>query len=375
MKKINKIICCLIMPVLAIFGLAGCGHARTAADIKNRYAAIKEHHAEMFMVKDDVVTDTIKVSYTGEMTNLDNLDNWKDEFANDNKLYNRYYALVTYQDAVLETLFTYYEAQRDAFFGNELLGVEKKEMKQLYNNVEKFEEDIKAFKVAKSKVENTVNVMTFTGVVRADITSYAYEYNMLIENCFEYVRYFKDLNTKYAYSGEVTDVNRLDYVKHYYEEAIFELTEVMYYRYIKAANNVNECDLSNIINYETEVFAYEDDLFEEMFDDGNLMDSYKKYIDVIDKNPNVTSQFKNNVEKFQESRDSFMQKLRVFKQVYENMDYYNYNLALVENRLDEYKDKATNIEKANINLVEAFYNTTVSDYITKLMALQLTISA
>lgn len=377
MKKISKILCCLIVPVLAMFGLAGCGKARTSEDILNRYTEVKTKHTDMFKVDKDnpeALTDTIKVSYTGAMTNLNNLDTLESSFSNDINLYKRYLAIIELQDVILDNLFVYYEAQRNDFFGNNLLGVEKEEMRQLYNNVEKLEEDIVNFKVAKSQIEKTVDAMTFTGVVKADITSYAYQYNMFIEDCFEYVRYFKDLNTKYAYSGEVTEDNMVSYVKHYYEEAIFELTEVVYYKYVKALNNINECDLSYAINDSYEIIL-KANLYDKIYDSTGIIKDYDDFVDAYGKNTYSLDAVKANLTAFQEARESFMQKVRVFKQVFDNMDYYNYNLALCEggDALENYKKDATNIESANIKLVESFYETTINDYINKLDTLKINI--
>ena len=411
MKKFNKIICCLIMPVLAIFGFAGCGHARSAEDIKNRYSEMKVAHPDMFKGyvagdeenKADKLEDTIKVSYSGEMEKLSTLT--FDDFTNDKNLFNRYWSLINLQEIILENVFVYYNEEKDAFFENlALVETEKKELKKLYNSIEDLQEDIEDFKVARDKIESTTNIMTFSGVVRADVTSYAYEYNMLIENCFEFVRYFKELNTKYYYSGEVTPENENAYVRHYLNEALFDLTEVMYYKFIKAANNVNECDLSNrVCHDESTPYAYEEGFFNIVVNGGKVGeikdDKFVGYVSsevtksVYDcysayKKNLLSASYKDNLNKFLEVRTAFNQKLKVFKVVYENMDYYSYNervlKALNEDNVysskpasatfytayfDEIHGEVTNIEIANIQLIESFYYTTIIDYVEAICSL------
>jgi hypothetical protein len=184
MKKFKRIICCLVMPILAIAGLAGCGNNRDALTIQNRYAQMIQDHDDMFATNEDGTKSLkVKVSYSsGEMSELASLESSYSEFATDLNLYKRYYALKHLQAGILDNVFEYYVQQKENFFLNfDAQEMEKEERKQLYNNIEDLEEDIETFEVARDKFEKSVDVLTFKGIVKADITAFAYDYNMLIE--------------------------------------------------------------------------------------------------------------------------------------------------------------------------------------------------
>ena len=365
-------------------GLAGCGNNRDALTVQNRYTQMIQDHGDMFATNaDGTKSDKVKVSYnSGEMKKLEDLSDNSSQFLTDYNLYARYAALKELQGDVLDNVFEYYVQQKNKFFLNfDAQEMEKDERKQLYNNIEKLEEDIETFKVARDKFDKAVDILTFKGIVKADITSYAYDYNMLIERCIEFVRYFKELNIKYFYSSDVNDVNYQEYIKHYYDETIFEINELYYYNYLKSFNNITECDLAKAYSISKDA----NDNSKLAFGLRNLggywdynLNQLKTNVD-FDNLSYVYSQITlDKIATFQQVRDMFMQRFRVYKTVYENMDYYKYNQAVIdgitdgkvddEDSLNIYKSKCTNVEQANIVLVEEFYGEAV-EYIKELKTL------
>lgn len=374
MNKFKRIVCCLVMPILAVVGLAGCGNDRDALTIENRYAQMIQDHGDMFAtLEDGTKSYKVSVSYSvDEMQKLKNLNGLYSEFSADENLYARYYALKNLQAEVLDNVFEYYVQQKTNFFLNfDAQEMEKDERKQLYNNIEKLEEDIETFKVARDKFEKSVDVLTFKGIVKADITAFAYDYNMLIERCIEFVRYFKDLNTKYFYSGTIDDVNYQSYIKQYLDEAVFEINELYYYNYLKSFNSVAECDLAKIYQDPTSATLTLKNLggdwgYVLFNEDGTGL---KTLVANFDVNKYIYSRITlDNIATFQQEREMFMQKFRVYKSVYENMDYYKYNQALVEGTDADYLKECTNVEKANITLIKGFYGE-VTTYINAMTAL------
>lgn len=379
MNKFKRIVCCLVMPILAMVGLAGCGNDRNAQTIQNRYTQMIQDHSDMFAINaDGTMSDKVKVSYnSGEMKKLENLSEQSSQFLTDHNLYARYVALKELQGNVLDNVFEYYVQQKTNFFLNfDAQEMEKEERKQLYNNIEKLEEDIETFKVARDKFDNAVDVLTFKGIVKADITSFAYDYNMLIERCIEFVRYFKELNIKYFYSGEVIDVNYQEYIKQYLDEAIFEINEIYYYNYLKSFNNITECDLSKVYNITVVESNGEKELSAESRNLGvywNSVLSTLINLDIEEGNYVYSQATLDKIADFQQTRDMFMQRFRVYKTVYENMDYYKYNQALIEGLIDGkeddkdalyvYKSECTNVEQANIELIDQFYKEAQAYYI------------
>ena len=115
-------------------------------------------------------------------------------------LYNRYRALINIQHRVLNTSLMYYMYMSDNFYDRiNPAGVSTEDLNEIYARLEGVEDALKTFKVAKNKLEQTVEVLTFTGVVRADLTSYAYSLNQLIEEVIEFDSFFIELNEKYLF--------------------------------------------------------------------------------------------------------------------------------------------------------------------------------
>ena len=371
MKKLSKIICCLILPILSIFGLTACGSDKSVAAIQNKYSAIKVANPDMFVVAEEgqeETSDAIRISYKeGEMQRLSALtyNNLAIMgFQNDYNSYKRYYALSYVQQQLLTDIYAYYDEQSDNFYENyDIAGVSQDELNVLFDKVEAMANNIKEFKVAKEKLEQTVDVMTFTGVVRADLTAYSYSVNVLIEQSLDLVGYFKDLNTKYFYNGEITEENKVEYVRHYLAEANFELAEVCYYKYLKAFNNVNECDLSGLIFINSGKQAGVIQSY--IWDERNAVKGFDRTFATIG---NYATQ--DEIDDFKEIRASFLQKSEIYKTIYDSMDYYNFNIAYLNDELSDYKDEVGVVEKANIKLIELYYETTVIDYIDALKTIK-----
>ena len=95
MNKFKRIICCLVMPILAMVGLAGCGNNRDALTVQNRYTQMIQDHGDMFATNaDGTKSDKVKVSYnSGEMKKLEDLSDNSSQFLTDYNLYARYAAL------------------------------------------------------------------------------------------------------------------------------------------------------------------------------------------------------------------------------------------------------------------------------------------
>ena len=76
MNKFKRIVCCLVMPILAVVGLAGCGNDRNALTIENRYAQMIQDHGDMFAtLEDGTKSYKVSVSYSvDEMQKLKNLN-------------------------------------------------------------------------------------------------------------------------------------------------------------------------------------------------------------------------------------------------------------------------------------------------------------
>lgn len=352
-----------MLPIIAMICFAGCEKDRTKADISNKFSEIRATYvvgdeANEFFENDK---DLLNIRYlNSEMQKIyDSTYFNEDEFETDLNLYRRYYALINLQHKVLNISLMYYVNMNENFFDKmEVSGVKTHDLNELYSRLESLEDKLKDFKVVKDKLEQTVEVLTFSGVVRADLTSYSYELNLLIEEAIEFDRYFIDLNDKYLFNNEVTNSNKMSFVRHYLFEAAHYTNELAYYKFLKAFNNVNECDLSGLIDSQ----AFIDDMFLQSYFRTNpsILDWYEVMDDTLDPDVKVEE-----IEGFQEIRNGFLQKFEIYKVVFSNMDYYTYNYHITQgaSKLEEYKNSVSSVERANINLVEKFYGVPVTYYI------------
>ena len=372
MRKINKIICCLALPIVSLFSFAGCGNARTSADIKNKFTSIVNeynHNEENKLFNDGLLDinyianemNSVEEDYEKNVHTVVKFENFDDV-----NLYKRYYALLEVQHKVLKNALVFYKGLSENFFAKaEIAQVSKDDMKGLYNKLEQFGSELATFNVAKEKFEQTVEIMTYSGCVRADLTTYSYSLNNIIEKTFGFVNYFKSLNDKYLFNAEVSDDNKNSYALYYVYEAALSLTEVEYYIYLKAFNNVNECDLSGLV-----VNASADTT--ELFFESLREDLHS----IIDKDKNITSIncTLDEIKEFEEYRKGFLQKTEIYKQVYNNMNYYEFNKFYISvgganDKLSPYYDKVSTVEQANINLIIKYYDTTLDDYINECSSL------
>lgn len=350
MRKLSRILCYLILPIVAVMCFTGCERDMTKEDIANKMSAIKASFKIDNTDTNELFNEEglVEITYLGsEMEKLATTDYSVIGNFTDVNLKRRYQVLYQNQEKVLKNSLLYYMYMSEEFYSRlDLLNVNAEEINAIYNGLENLEDSFKEFKVAKNKLEQTVDVLTFEGVVRADLTAYSYSVNVLIEDCIEFSNNFIDLVEKRLYNSDINDSNKQMYAKHYLFEACHRLNEVAYYRYFKAYNNVNECDLSK-------------------WESGDLLDKIDELVIKAKACAGVSVVVDaDDILEFKEVRDSFVQKLGVFKVVYNSMDYYEYNQALLKTAEEEslYKKNVSTVEKANIGLVEQFYDSTLKSY-------------
>ncbi len=369
----KKVVCFLLLPLCMVCVLAGCGKSKTTSDINTLYVKIKTENKEnLFLTKNDVLSNTISVNYNGELSKL-----LKDGEPNaslksvDANLYNRYYGLKTVQHKVITNISEYYDIWSKRFYeGIGVDGATDEEFKTLYSKLEKLSEDVKTFETARKKVEADINVMTYSGAIRSNLTEYSYQFNQFIESYSDFINYFRNLQVKGLYDNNVLPEDNPQLkaisVSRLFDEFYLNASEFAYYRILKAYDRVNECDLANA-PFENE--KYSD--YKELIDIVNKTGEYAPLV-MTDANSTVgeaiIQKINANDEMLQQfiyARNSFCQKFEIYKKIYDKVDYYTYNQAYVENAangLEEYKLEVTDIERANLSLLESFEKSVFEEY-------------
>jgi len=373
----KKIMCWMLLPLCALGVLVGCGKNKTAKQVQQLYIAIKSEYANdnhLFKKdKDGVIADDLYVTYEGELSAIDGMgtsyDYTEENFGPDERLYKRYYALKNFQQGVLSRISEYYAKWATKFYdGIELKDAKKEELNSLYSSLENLKEALRTFEVARSKVEADINIMTYRGAIRSNLTEYSYQFNRLIEKYSDFVNRFRDVQVKNLFNDDnISETTSSEVLNRFCDEFYLNMAQAIYYKTLKSFDRTNECDLSDLVPA-----------------NGELKSPYAEYLNILNKvgsydfagfSGNVTDKA-SQIEEFIYIRNAFMQKFTVYKKVYEAVDYYEYNgiylnsvyaesMAESENTMSSYKETLTDVNKANISLIESFEKTIMDEYCDK----------
>ena len=372
----KKILCWMLLPLCALGILAGCGKDKTAKQVQQLYVEIKSEYANsnyLFKEKDGVMGDDLYITYDGELAELERMDTsyayTSGDFGPDERLYKRYYVLKNFQQGVLSRISEYYAKWATKFYdGIALKDAQKEDLNSLYKSLETLKEALRTFEVARNKVEADINIMTYTGAIRSNLTEYSYQFNRLIEVYSDFVNRFRDVQVKNLFADEnVSETTNSEVLNRLCDEFYLNMAQAIYYKTLKSFDRTNECDLSDLVP-----------------ENGDFSDLYNEYLFILNKigeynfagfSGNVTGKSA-EIEEFIYIRNAFMQKFTVYKKVYDAVDYYEYNGVYLnyayqtssieaENIMSAYKETLSDVNKANIALIESFENTIMEEYIEK----------
>ena len=366
----------MLLPLCALGILAGCGKDKTAKQVQQLYVEIKSEYANsnyLFKEKDGVMGDDLYITYDGELAELERMDTsyayTSGDFGPDERLYKRYYVLKNFQQGVLSRISEYYAKWATKFYdGIALKDAQKEDLNSLYKSLETLKEALRTFEVARNKVEADINIMTYTGAIRSNLTEYSYQFNRLIEVYSDFVNRFRDVQVKNLFADEnVSETTNSEVLNRLCDEFYLNMAQAIYYKTLKSFDRTNECDLSDLVP-----------------ENGDFSDLYNEYLFILNKigeynfagfSGNVTGKSA-EIEEFIYIRNAFMQKFTVYKKVYDAVDYYEYNGVYLnyayqtssieaENIMSAYKETLSDVNKANIALIESFENTIMEEYIEK----------
>ena len=330
----KKICCMLLVSLCAVGVMVGCGKNKTPENISNMYIEIKTDKDNAYIFKkgdDGVVSNQLYITYSGEMAKL-----LKDgapvetDFEAAKPLYRRYYALRYFEQGVLTSISEYYDkycsgdSATSFYEAIKLKDVEKAELNALCDATEGLKTDIRKFEVARKKVRDMQ-------------VKYLYDGNDMPE----------DASVKMAY------VNRLR------DEFYLNSAQAIYYKALKAFDRTNECDLGDL--------PIEKELYVKFY---NILNKKGDFV-VRDLTKEQVETKDGEIEEFLYAHNAFLQKFEVYKKVYVTLDYYTYNqkLILSETELENYKKVLSDVDRANVSLIESFENTIFGEYCDKFLVL------
>ena len=251
MKKFYSL---LILPLVAVFCLFGCGTDRTTTEIKAVYSQMVDTYvinSESNWYFEKPVNST---EYTKMYVTYDNEYGFNDavlgkfESLVSDDLELRYTQLTSVYARTLLMAYNYYTNWNELFFANiDSKNPDADDLTELYDKLVDFRRQLEKFNTSKLNIEREVKLLGINSeLVAAKIDAFNNEYNNLISKVLSFVNYFKDLHVKYFYSD--TDVVDGSYAKRAYDEAILSLANFIYKDYLQALSKNGTVQLISIDN-------------------------------------------------------------------------------------------------------------------------------
>lgn len=394
----KKLFAFLLIPAMAIGVFIGCGKKHTLLDVESYYNNMVDKYSYSVSGESNVEkrsyifaqrsTDgkvpgtSMKITYKGGLgegiESIGSLYSTSVEY--DNKLYNRYYALVNVEQKLLDWTYNYYTSWADNLYDSYALikhDIKQDDVEKLYKKVKKLDEKIEEFVKAKDQVEDEINAITFEGAI--DLTSFTYAFNDIIEASFDFVNAFKDFHVKYIWNtytfGENKETNK-SLLDRLIDEAYLNMAQVIYYENVKAFEYL-ECDLNQLIEYAKD--DYKDYviaglLFKDkvkLSPEGDVdVSVYKngKLYSANDVNLDVSETYNSKLEQYLYYLKSYNQKISIYKDVYTKLNFYKYNQIRLGDgtmNLEDYKSTLSRVDVANLSLVENFATVTFISYVNE----------
>ena len=251
MKKIYSL---LILPLIAVFCLFGCGTDRTTTEIKAVYSQMVDTYvinSESNWYFEKPVNST---EYTKMYVTYDNEYGFNDavlgksgsSISEDLEL--RYTQLTSVYARTLLMAYNYYTNWNELFFANiDSKNPDADDLTELYDKLVDFRRQLEKFNTSKLNIEREVKLLGINSeLVAAKIDAFNNAYNNLISKVLNFVNYFKDLHVKYFYSD--TDVVDGSYANRAYDEAILSLANFIYKDYLQALSKNGTVQLISIDN-------------------------------------------------------------------------------------------------------------------------------
>lgn len=357
----KKLLSLIILPLVALACLFGCGDNRTVADIKKLYLTTVDEYKDgdtRVFFSDESNEYQLYISYPQTLLNVMN------NASLSNDVQKRYKGL-DYQQKILRNIYAYYTNHYEDFYKvAESKNIDKNTLNDLYNKLNNLNTTLDEFVVHYNTFTDLVG-NGVSNVMKYNITRYTYQVNKVIDASFTFMYAFHDVYSQYCVDNYNSNSSAIS-IQTTVDKAYLDLAYVVYMENIKAFNySVSEngiCDLSGVVANNCEYNLL------------SLLDSKKTLDETILENlVSGTTYYEETMEKlnaFAYSRDVFEQKLNTYKSTYYSLDMYNVSAYKFGNVSDwDYEDYLQTLspsKKATVTMLENFVQDNFQNYISKL---------
>lgn len=392
MKKFYSL---LILPLVAVFCLFGCGTDRTTTEIKAVYSQMVDTYVINSESNWYFEKPTNSTEYTKMYVTYDNEYGFNDavlgksESSVSDDLGLRYEQLTSVYARTLLMAYNYYTNWNELFFANiDSKNPDADDLTELYDKLVDFRRQLEKFNTSKLNIEREVKLLGINSeLVAAKIDAFNNEYNNLISKVLSFVNYFKDLHVKYFYSD--TDVVDGSYAKRAYDEAILSLANFIYKDYLQALSKNGTVQLISIDNAISSKYN--------IFNDNSLLttkiskiQSTKKVslstltdslINALNDPNNANNQSAvSAVNQFVVSLNTFNQYFNLYNKVYgkvsmESFNNYRFKInggfgsSVLTEEYENYIETLSPVDAANVNVLIDFEENKVSAFLNSINTL------
>ncbi len=392
MKKFYSL---LILPLIAVFCLFGCGTDRTTTEIKAVYSQMVDTYvinSESNWYFEKPVNST---EYTKMYVTYDNEYGFNDavlgkfESLVSDDLELRYEQLTSVYARTLIMAYNYYTNWNELFFANiDSKNPDADDLTELYDRLVDFRRQLEKFNTSKLNIEREVKLLGINSeLVAAKIDAFNNAYNNLISKVLNFVNYFKDLHVKYFYSD--TDVVDGSYAKRAYDEAILSLANFIYKDYLQALSKngtVQLISIDNAISSSYNIFndtSFLTTKISQVQTDGKvgLSKLSSTVINALNDPNNANNQRAvSAVNQFVVSLNTFNQYFNLYNKVYDKVSMESFNNYRFEinggfdgkdatEKHENYIETLSPVDAANVNVLIDFEENKVSAFLNSIYAL------
>ena len=355
----KKFLSLLILPLVALMCLVGCGKDKTPKDIQDLYNSMKSAYVvenENIFFADAENPYTITIAYN------EDVQNQIKNASPTTELQKRFVALGIQQD-ILNNIFNFYENNQEEFY-REMSSVDYKKtyVESLYESLEALKDSLKTFKEQYSQFMTDVesgDIMVFS------VLSYTYQLNKVIDSSFNFIYNFIDVYDRYC----VEDNNNMtaSTLSLQIDKTYVDIANVVYLQNIKTFNySVGEkgvCDLLPLISNPTNEYNLV-----------KYLGSAKRLSPVVTENMSTeAADYAATMDKlndFTYYSELVGQRINTFRNIMNTIDSYTlneYRFDLVSGvDYDTYIKSLSASDKANVQALDGFINDIFVPYIAKL---------
>ena len=359
----KKLLCLLILPIMAMVALTGCKNDKTLTNVSNLYKEMKasyviEENNIFFADKDN--PNSINIYYNDLVQQaVDNNDPITD-------IQYRYVAL-GYQQKVLDYIFNFYEKNQANFYKTAATAdISSKDYGKLYEKIEKLNKTLKDFKTQYVLFVEDAN-LNLDEIMSFSIINYSYQVNNVIDSSFNFIYEFINIYEKYCV--DTSKINK-DSLQFFIDKAYVDFANIAYKENIKSFNfSVGGKGVCDLLTLATILDNNPDSQF-------NIIDKLPAIEDlseaIVSNLDEDSPSYKDTLELVNEYiyiKDVFYQRLNTYNNVYNMVDIftlnqYRYNIAGID--YQNYVNTLSISKRANIELNEDFVNENFIGYLNKM---------